>query len=231
MNLFWQQIPSPQITTIFCQSNFDGVVFDDEHGCFDSETLFSLIQIVKFSGKKSFVRFSDLNKAKVRHCLDAGLDGVIFSTVDNLEYANSIIDYCYYPPKGKRGQGLVCENEWGKRQDLFQTRDPIVIAQIENQDGINLLDQISEKFQYFMLGPYDLSADLGCVGDWDNEQYKSAIKKFESKISINKRCVHVVTDIKKELDNKFKEYTIKALGMDTTFLKSSTLYYENSSND
>jgi 2-keto-3-deoxy-L-rhamnonate aldolase RhmA len=226
MNLFWQQIPSPQITTIYCQSSFNGVVFDDEHGCFNSETLFSLIQIVKASGKKSFVRFSDLNKAKVRHCLDAGLDGIIFSTVDNLEYAESIIDYCYYPPRGKRGQGLVCENEWGDRQDLLQNRAPIVIAQIENRAGIDLLDDISDKFEYFMLGPYDLSADLGSVGDWDNEKYKHAINTFENKVSLEKRCVHVVTNIKKELENKFKEYTIKAMGMDTTFLKSSIHYYE-----
>lgn len=231
MNLLWQQIPSPQITTIYCQSSFDGVVFDDEHGCFNSETLFSLIQIAKFAGKKSFVRFSELNKTKVRHCLDAGLDGIIFSTVDTYEYARSILDYCLYPPTGKRGQGLVCENEWGNRTELLQNRDPIIIAQIENRAGIKLLDSIANDFEYFMLGPYDLSADLGCVGEWESEDYKSIVREFEDKIPLEKRCVHIVSDIKKELDNKFNGYIIKALGMDTTFLKASINHYENTNND
>ena len=220
MNLLWQQIPSSQITTIYCQTDYDGVVFDDEHGTFNSETLFSLIQIVNLSGKKSFVRFSELNKTKVRHCLDAGLYGVIFSTVDTLEYAKSIVDWCLYPPRGRRGQGIVCENNWGDNTELLQNRDPLIIAQIENQTGINLLSTISDNFDYFMLGPYDLSADLGCVADWNNKNYVKAISLFESTIPEHKRCVHIVSNIKKELDNKFKDYKIKALGMDTTFLKN-----------
>ena len=32
MKLFWQQIPSPVITEIFCSNSFDGVVLDLEHG-------------------------------------------------------------------------------------------------------------------------------------------------------------------------------------------------------
>jgi len=218
MNLLWQQIPSPQITTIYCQSNFDGIVFDDEHGAFNSETLATLIQLANYAGKKTFVRFSEINKTKVRHCLDAGLYGVIFSTVNSREYAQSILDWCLYPPHGKRGQGLVCENNWGQKWELLQNRNPIVIAQIETRPGIDLLDSIKNKFDYFMLGPYDLSADIGCLADWDNPKYKSIISDFEEKIPKEKRCVHIVSNIKQELENKFRDYKIVAMGMDTTFL-------------
>ena len=218
MNLLWQQIPSPQITTIYCQSNFDGIVFDDEHGAFNSETLATLIQLANYAGKKTFVRFSEIDKTKVRHCLDAGLYGVIFSTVNSREYAQSILDWCLYPPHGKRGQGLVCENNWGQKWELLQNRNPIVIAQIETRSGIDLLDSIKNKFDYFMLGPYDLSADIGCLADWDNPKYKSIISDFEEKIPKEKRCVHIVSNIKQELENKFRDYKIVAMGMDTTFL-------------
>ena len=30
MRLLWQQIPSSEITTIYCNSKFDGIVFDDD---------------------------------------------------------------------------------------------------------------------------------------------------------------------------------------------------------
>lgn len=219
MNLLWQQIPSSQITTIYCQSNFDGIVFDDEHGAFNSETLVTLIQLANYANKKTFVRFSEMNKTKVRHCLDAGLYGIIFSTVNSKDYAQSILDWCLYPPIGKRGQGLVCENNWGDRKELLQNRNPKLIAQIETRSGIELLDSIKDEFDFFMLGPYDLSADVGCVADWENVKYKNIISEFESKIPPEKRCVHIVSNIKKELENKFSAYRIKALGMDTTILK------------
>jgi len=218
MKLLWQQIPSSQITTIYCQSSFNGIVFDDEHGAFNSETLVTLIQLANHAGKKTFVRFSEMNKTKVRHCLDAGLYGVIFSTVNSEDYAQSILDWCLYPPLGKRGQGLVYENGWGRRKELLQNRNPKLIAQIETRSGIDLLDSIKDNFDYFMLGPYDLSADVGCVADWDNLKYKSIISEFENKIPEEKRCVHIVSNIKEELENKFKEYKIISMGMDTTFL-------------
>jgi 2-keto-3-deoxy-L-rhamnonate aldolase RhmA len=69
-----------------------------------------------------------------------------------------------------------------------------------------------------MLGPYDLSADIGCLADWDNPKYKSIISDFEEKIPKEKRCVHIVSNIKQELENKFRDYKIVAMGMDTTFL-------------
>ena len=156
MNLLWQQIPSSQVTTIYCQSNFDGIVFDDEHGAFNSETLVTLIQLA---------------------------------------------------------------NYWGDRKELLQNRNPKLIAQIETRSGIELLDSIKDEFDFFMLGPYDLSADVGCVADWENAKYKNIISEFESKIPPEKRCVHIVSNIKKELENKFSDYRIKALGMDTTILK------------
>ena len=61
MILSWQQIPSPLISEIMCH-NFDGVVLDTEHGCFNNETLYSCIQVIKASKKRCFVRLTDINK-------------------------------------------------------------------------------------------------------------------------------------------------------------------------
>ena len=50
MILSWQQIPSPSISEIMCRG-FDGVVLDTEHGCYNNETLFCCIQVIKANGK------------------------------------------------------------------------------------------------------------------------------------------------------------------------------------
>lgn len=221
MKLLWQQIPSSEITTIYCNTEFDGIVLDNEHGCFNNETLFTLIQLINASGKLSYVRLTEVNKSKVRMLLDAGVYGLIFSTIETKEQVNQIINNCYYPPRGKRGQGLVAENGWGQYPEFFQRGTPNIIVQIETKKGINLLPHIKNKFDYFMLGPYDLTADLGCIADWDNLEYQESIRIFNSIIPEENRAVHIVSNIKEEYTNKFQNYGLVAMGMDTTLLINS----------
>jgi 2-dehydro-3-deoxyglucarate aldolase len=218
MKLLWQQIPSTEVTKIYCNSNCDGIVLDTEHGVFNNETLFTLIQLINASGKKSFVRITEPTKTFCRLLLDSGVSGLIFSTLDTLDIPN-IRNWCKYPPEGSRGQGLVSENDWGDKP--LQENNVILVAQIENQKGIEELNFIkgSDLFDYFLLGPYDLTADLGCVGDWKNENYILNITKFNKTIPKVKQGVHIVSNIKEEFETKFKDYGLVALGMDTTIIK------------
>jgi len=194
MRLLWQQLPSPIITEILCNSTIDGVVFDLEHGCFNNETLYTCIQVCLLKNKLCFIRVTWLDKTVIRMSLDAGVSGVIFSTVQTYYKAKEYYDYCFYPHKGSRGQGLVRENEWGNRD--FKKRNPIVVAQIETQLGLDNISIISEvDFDYFMVGPYDLSASLGCVGDFNSPVYKAAIEKLKLKLG-DKLGYHLVKDIK-----------------------------------
>ena len=221
MRLLWQQISSFEITSIYLQSEFDGVVFDCEHGNFDKERLFGLIQLVNNANKLSFVRFSELDKTTVRQVLDAGVSGVIFANVDSVEYSDEIINWCMYPPNGKRGQGLVKENGWGKSPSFLQNRNPIIVAQIESLKGVDCLPQISSKFDYYMIGPYDLTSDIGEVANWKNISYISCLNTFKSIIPSDKRAVHIVSNIESEYKSKFQNYGMVCLGMDTTFLVES----------
>ena len=170
MKLLWQQIPSTIISELYCNSDFDGIVIDTEHSPFNNETLFSCIQVIKLSNKKCFVRLAHLDKVITKMCLDAGCDGIIFSTVESKKQAQEMIDYCRYPVYGgKRGQGLVRENKWG--EELLGRNEPIVIAQIETKDGVDNLEEIVEcGFDKYLIGPYDLSASLGCVGELNSKK-------------------------------------------------------------
>ena len=82
MKLAWQQIASTVVSDILCANKLDGVVLDTEHGMFNPETLYACIQVITSNRKKAFVRLIDVDKAAVRSCLDAGADGIIFSTIE-----------------------------------------------------------------------------------------------------------------------------------------------------
>tara|TARA_R100000278_G_C5476406_1_gene166559 strand:- start:1405 stop:2121 length:717 start_codon:yes stop_codon:yes gene_type:complete len=225
MKLSWQQIPSTQITEIMCKG-FDGVVLDTEHGCFNNESIFSSIQIIKLKGLKAFVRLTEVNPTLVRYCLDAGCDGLIFSTVETEEQCQAIINACYYPPKGKRGLGLVRENLWGERGGLV-SRVPIIVPQIESKAGIDNIQKIrSYGFDFHLIGPYDLSLSLEVPGDFKHEKFQNAIKKMREAIPNDRMAIHIPKDIeswdlweeemKEWLD--YRKYGMKCIGMDTIAL-------------
>ena len=167
MRLLWQQLSSPTITEILCNSTLDGVVFDLEHGCFNNETLYTCIQVCLLKNKLCFIRVTWLDKTVIRMSLDAGVSGVIFSTVQNYFKAKEYYDYCFYPPKGSRGQGLVRENEWGNKD--FKKRDPIVLASknfskfLSEQEFIelkkNAREEVEVAFEYAELQDWPLPED------------------------------------------------------------------------
>ena len=178
LKTLWQQIPSTIITEMFCSSSFDGVVFDTEHGCYSNETLYSCIQISSALRKKSFVRVTDLNKTLIRMVLDAGVSGLIMSTVETIGQAKEFKDFCTYPKNGgSRGQGLVRENMWGDND--FEFRTPILISQIETKKGVDNIEEISSLgFDFYLVGPYDLSASLGDVGNFKSKEYLFHVRPF-----------------------------------------------------
>ena len=215
MILSWQQIPSPLISEIMCH-NFDGVVLDTEHGCYSNETLYSCIQVIKCSRKKCFVRLTEISNTLIRYCLDAGVDGLIFSTVETREQCEKIVEYCYYSPKGKRGLGLVRQNMWGEK-DLIQP-DPIIIPQIETKTAVDNLEEIIKfNFDYYLIGPYDLSLSINMPGKFDNPEFLCYINKVYDVMPKQKIAVHIPSNVKKELP-KYKDCGIKCLGMDTMAL-------------
>jgi len=238
MRLLWQQIPSTIITEIFCNSDYDGIVFDLEHGTFNNETLYSCIQVCDLCKKKSFIRVSHLDKQVIRMSLDANCSGVILSTVESVEQASEFKDYCVYPFRrkkesfsaddrgvirrkhicetgGKRGQGLVRENNWGK--DSLSFRKPILIPQIETVQGSQKLRDIAGlDFDYYLIGPYDLSASLGRAGDLESQDFIKEVEHIKNIVG-DKIGIHIPSNLEEEY-SKYKDWKFVALGMDTIFL-------------
>jgi 2-dehydro-3-deoxyglucarate aldolase len=230
---FWQQIPSTTISEILCNTDLDFVCLDTEHGVFNEETIFSCIQVITLSGKKAFIRVTEANKTLVRHYLDAGVDGIIFSTVedervsadhfhsehnafiDEINWINSYIDNIWKQTNfPNRGYGLTRDNFWGERA---RKEKPLVIAQMESVAGINQIGGFTTYFDYFLVGPYDLSSSLGCPGDFENKEFKKQIQNLKNTIGIEKMGYHIVKDIDNQITD-LKDCGILAFSLDTLML-------------
>ncbi len=202
MNLLWQQIANTTVSRILCSTNMDGIVLDCEHGHFNPETLVNCIEIIKSNNKKCFMRFK-YNDQLMQLAHDNNCDGVIVADWQGFLY-------------DKPGIGLVRSNFWG-RQDILRN-DMIMIYQIEDSSVmLRLQDHAEEKYDYLMIGPYDLSNSIGDVGNFQNETYLNAIKKYEKIIPLRKRGIHLVKDIEPQ-NEKYKDYGLKCYSLDTLSL-------------
>jgi 2-keto-3-deoxy-L-rhamnonate aldolase RhmA len=222
MKTLWQQIPSPIVTEILCKNNkFDGVVLDNEHGVFSNETLHHCIQIATLCKKKCFVRLTEPDKTLVRYCLDSGVDGLIFSTVETQEQAMEIIDQCLFPAQGgKRGYGLTRDCFWGEEQ---RKGGPMLIAQIETVDGVKWLKDRKfgvAVFDYFLIGPYDLSSSLGDPENFKSKAYRKCVDDIIDVAGKSKVGYHIVKDIEVHHEH-LKDCGFLAYSLDTLMMIES----------
>lgn len=223
----WQQIPSSVVTEILCNTHLDGVVLDTEHAMWNPETLHNCIQVGLLKGKDVFVRFTECNETLVRGCLDTGATGAIFAKVDSIEYAQRIKKVCNFPQQGgRRGLGLVRENGWG-RLSLIGRR-PLLIIQIESETGVRLVHNFSSiNFDYYMIGPYDLSMDLGVTGDFDHQKFKGAVRYVVDEVGEDRMGCHLVKNKQVRLEgDKVGKFGFVAVSMDTIMLAEAVEYLE-----
>tara|TARA_B100000900_G_C20494036_1_gene680812 strand:+ start:161 stop:847 length:687 start_codon:yes stop_codon:yes gene_type:complete len=218
MKLAWQQIPSTVISDILCQNKLDGVVLDLEHGSFNLETIYSCIQVITLNKKTCFVRLPSIDSVMVKYCLDAGCNGIIFSTVETIDDAHDARDFSKHPTYGGyRGLGLVRGNKWGK--DELVSKPPTLICQIESVAGVENISEIWSLgvFDYCMIGPYDLSASMGDAGNFNSQDYIASVAEVAKHVKKENMAVHIPSNVKNEL-KKYSDFGIIALGMDTTFI-------------
>lgn len=227
MRLFWQQIAGSMITDFLTESDVvDGVVLDTEHSYFDIESIATSILIAVAKKKECFVRVTQPDETLIRQCLDAGATGIICANVNRTK-ATKLKNICYYPPNGHRGLGLTKSNKWGDGKRLLNDHNFKLVAQIETEFAVHDLVKIREcgKFDYYMIGPYDLSMDLNCAGQFNNSKYQDALNKFMKTISKEKRGIHVVhldDNDSTAIQQAEKQYDFICYGLDTLALKNYT---------
>ena len=96
-------------------------------------------------------------------------------------------------------------------------RKPLLIPQIETIKGVDNIEEISQiDFDYYMVGPYDLSASVGSVGDFKSKDFRNAIETLKNSLG-SKLGFHLPSKLDEQYEN-YKDYEFLALGMDSTFL-------------
>lgn len=108
--------------------------------------------------------------------------------VEDAATAQKVVAATRYPPAGIRGCAypFVRASSYGSNPNYLQQceDDLLVMVQVETERGVESIQEISEVdgIDGIFLGPFDLSASIGKVGQFDNPQVQSLIKKAEDAV-------------------------------------------------
>ncbi len=166
---------------VLASLGFDWLFIDGEHGPLETRELTQILQAV---GDRSacIVRVPEAAEVPIKKALDLGAHGIIVPQVNTAKQAASIVRWARYAPDGARGVGLARAHGYGVRfREYLSTanRDIAVIVQAEHAHAVENIDAIVRVpgVDAVLLGPYDLSASLGKMGQVDDPQVVDAIAR------------------------------------------------------
>jgi 2-dehydro-3-deoxyglucarate aldolase/4-hydroxy-2-oxoheptanedioate aldolase len=175
-------LPAPEITEILASLGFDWLFIDTEHGAFDTLQAQSLLQAAG-RDHPCLVRVPAGDEVWIKKALDIGAAGVIVPQVNSVEQAERVVRLCKYPPEGSRGVGLARSHGYGHRfQEYVSTanREVTVVIQVEHVDAVRDVHAIVrvQGLDAVLVGPYDLSASLGRMGQVAHTEVREAIARI-----------------------------------------------------
>lgn len=165
---------------ILAETGFDWLFIDGEHGPLDVGDLLAVLRAVQHR-TACVVRVPAAEEAAIKRVLDLGAEGVIVPMVNTAEQAASVVRWSRYAPQGGRGVGLARAHGYGLRfrEYVASANDRVaVIVQAEHEQAVRNIEAIVrvEGIDAIQLGPYDLAASMGKMGQVHDPAVVEAIE-------------------------------------------------------
>jgi 2-keto-3-deoxy-L-rhamnonate aldolase RhmA len=164
-------LTDPSITEAMAMYGYDFIWIDAEHGPFDKHNLQMHVMAANSGGAAAFVRVAENNPAVIKPVLEMGIDGIIIPMILTEKDARNAIKACLYPPEGIRGFGPRRANRYGQIPiETYLDDAPasfLKILQIEHIQAVEDIEAILavQGVDAIIIGPNDLSASIGLLGD------------------------------------------------------------------
>ncbi len=177
----WLCLGSPAIAEMAGHAGPDWCLIDFEHGPNTLTTIEDQLRALGSTPASAVVRLPMAEEWLVKQVLDLGAQSLLFPMIHTGDQAAAAVAACRYPPHGRRGIGAAVARAsgWGRYPNYTgQANDQIcVIVQAESRASVENIDAIAatDGVDCVFVGPADLSADMGHVGNPDHPEVQEAI--------------------------------------------------------
>jgi len=192
----------------FC--GFDFLVLDMEHVPIDLADAVEILRTIAGTPALPVVRLPWNEQIMVKRTLDAGAQTLMFPFIESAEEARRAVSFTRYPPDGVRGVAAVHRaSRFGQNRTYLRdaAHGIAVIVQLETPAALTRLEEIASVPGVDMLfvGPGDLAAAMGHIGDIAHEEVQSAIADAARRASAIGKPIGIVGPTP-EMVRKFLEY-------------------------
>ena len=174
---------TPDVPGIAAACGYDAIYVDLEHTSTSLETAAMLCASALGSGISALVRVPSHEPSVIARVLDNGAVGVIVPHVNSRSEAQSVVDAARFPPIGHRsisGPNAVSGYQPTSADALTDVLEQhtVVVVMIETPEAVAACDEIAavEGVDMILLGPSDLTAEMGIHGQYENEHFHRAVE-------------------------------------------------------
>jgi 4-hydroxy-2-oxoheptanedioate aldolase len=177
----WSSLCSPIVAEIIGHSGFDWILVDTEHSPNEPPAVLAQLQALQAGTATPIVRPAWNDPVLLKRLLDIGTQAVLVPFVQTAEEAAKAVAACRYPPAGIRGITVSGRgSRYGRVPDYLKRADAeiCVLVQVETGEALAQLEAIAsvDGVDGVFIGPADLSASLGHIGNPGHPEVQAAIK-------------------------------------------------------
>jgi 4-hydroxy-2-oxoheptanedioate aldolase len=180
----WLALGDPISAELCAGGGFDWLVLDAEHGPNDLRSLLAQLQAVAPYESHPVVRIRVGDTHIIKQVLEIGAQTLLIPMVETAEQAADLVAAMQYPPAGVRGVGAALgrSSRWNRMAAYpKQAGDEMcLLVQIETRRGVENIKAIAGTpgVDGVFIGPADLSASMGHLGDMTHPDVLATIEQL-----------------------------------------------------
>ena len=203
----WMGLANPYTAEICAGAGFDWLLIDGEHAPNGLSSILGQLQaIAAYPGTHAIARVpfghGDAGAAVIKQYLDLGVQTVLVPMVDTPEQAAAVVRATRYPQgdgrgDGIRGMGGARASRWGRYPQYAKEANEQVclLVQAETRLAMDKLEAIAATpgVHGVFIGPADLSASMGHVGNPGHPEVQAAIENAIARIRKAGKAAGILT--------------------------------------
>jgi 4-hydroxy-2-oxoheptanedioate aldolase len=230
----WMGLADAYVAELLAGTGYDWLLIDGEHAPNDVRSVLAQLQAIASAWSASdhrthpVVRVPVGETALIKQYLDLGAQTILVPMVDTAEQAASLVRAMRYPPEGIRGMGsaLARASRWQAYPRYLHEANAqtCLLVQAETAEAMANLDAIAGTpgVDGVFIGPADLSASMGHVGDPGHADVQSAIDHGISRIRRTGKAAGILATQEAQAHQWLTAgATFVAVGVDTIVLASA----------
>jgi 4-hydroxy-2-oxoheptanedioate aldolase len=176
----WLSLASHAAAEVCAGAGFDWVLVDMEHAPNELHMVHHQLHAVSGYPVSALVRPAWNDMVVLKRLTDLGVQTLLIPFVQDAAEAARAVAAVRYPPSGIRGVSASSRaNRYGRVKDYFAraAEEMCVLVQVESRSALAQVEAIAavEGIDGVFIGPQDLAADFGHLGNPGHPEVQAAI--------------------------------------------------------